>query len=210
MNNNDNDDSIKAFPLSWPLGRPRTPSQNRQGAAFRRGADRLSVTDGVRRLLAELDRFGAEQVVISSNVKPTLSGTPSRETPATGNDPGVAVYFRLKGQPHAMSCDKWNRVADNLAALAAHIEAIRGQLRWGCADVAQVFAGFRALSAVGAKKPWWTVLGFPVPPASVDVIERKRDELARLHHPDRGGNPNQMAEINSAFDEGRQALRARR
>ena len=201
------DPSIKTYPLAWPVGRPR--SKSRAPAAFRDGAGTgarlVSIEVGVRRLMNELRRFNATNVVISTNIKPTLSGRPSRETPDR-DDPGAAVYFRLDGRPHAMSCDRWSRVADNLAALAAHVEATRGQLRWGCADVAQVFAGFRELPAVGQKKPWWTVLGFKEAPASSDLIERKRDELARLHHPDFGGNPNQMAEINAAVDEGRRAL----
>lgn len=217
------DEDIRAYPLSWPIGRPR--AKYREAAPFHAKATETrtypngvkyqvsrkrvrSISEAVRYVAEELRRFEAVGVVISTNVKPTLSGMPSRETPK-GDDPGVAVYFRLSGQPHAMSCDKWNRVADNLAALAKHIEAIRGQLRWGCADVAQVFAGFRALPAVGAPKPWWTILGFREPPDAVEVLERKRDELARLHHPDRGGNPNQMAEINAAYDQGKQVLERR-
>ncbi len=128
---------------------------------------------------------------------------PGRETPKD-NDPGVAVYFRLRNLPHAIACDKWTRVSDNLTAIAKHIDAIRGQLRWGCATVDQVFAGFKALPAVGERRPWWTVLGFETPPPDFGPVERKRDELARRHHPDRGGNVNQMAEINAAYDEGRQ------
>lgn len=217
------EEDIRAYPLSWPIGRPRAKS--REAAPFHAKATETrtrpsgekytisktrvrSISEGVRAVAEELRRFGASGVVISTNVKPTLSGTPSRETPK-GNDPGVAVYFRLNGQPHAIAVDKWDRVADNLTAVSKHIEAIRGQLRWGCADVAQVFAGFRALPAVGAPKPWWTIMGFREPPASPEVLERKRDELARLHHPDRGGNPNQMAEINAAYDQGRQALERR-
>lgn len=200
------DDTVKAFPLAWPIGRPR--AKFRQPAAFSHRGEILQVPQGVRRVLDELGRFGATSIIISTNIKPTLSGFPARETP-TNNDPGVATYFRLKNLPHAMCCDKWNRVADNLAAIAKHVEAIRGQLRWGCAEAAQAFAGFRELPAVGHKRPWWEVLGFKDRPATIEVVERKRDELARLHHPDRGGNVHQMAEVNAAYDEGRRELGAR-
>jgi hypothetical protein len=201
------DESVKAYPLTWPVGRPR--SKTRQPAAFREGSgvhQRLvSIDGGLQRVLRALRLFGARGIIISTNIKPTLSGRPARETP-DGNDPGAAVYFRLNDQPHTIACDRWTRVADNLAAIAAHLEATRGQLRWGCAEVAQVFAGFRELPAMGERKPWWTVLGFPKPPTSAELLERKRDELARLHHPDRGGSVGQMAEINAAYDEGRAAL----
>jgi hypothetical protein len=207
--NDDDDNTIKAFPLAWPVGRVR--SKYRTQAAFSRACQLVSIAEGVRRVLHELGLFGASSVIISTNVKPTLSGFPSRETPHYGGnpgvaDPGVAVYFRLKNLPHAMCCDKWLRVADNLAAIAKHVEATRGQLRWGCADAAQAFAGFRELPAAEAKRPWWQIMGFPTRPASLEVVSRKRDELARRHHPDMGGNPNQMAEINAAYDEGRLEL----
>lgn len=200
------EDGPQAYPLQWPIGRPRTEPGRRQMAPFRHRGGLVPIAEGVRRLLAEVRRFHATDVVISTNVRPTLSGTPRQETP-TGGDPGVAVYFRLKDQPHAMSCDKWSRVADNLAALAAHIEAIRGQLRWGAADVAQVFAGFKALPAMGEVRPWWQVMGFKSDRGiTLEGLEAKFAELAHLHHPDRGGNANQMAEITAARAQGRATL----
>lgn len=196
-------DEIKSYPLCWPIARPRTMS--RSYARFSTDGKSLSVADGVKRLVPELERLGARGVIISTNVEPRLDGLPRGHGNPT--DPGVAVYFslRIAGQdyPHCISCDKWTHVADNLAAIAKHVGAIRGQLHWGAADTAQVFAGFRALPAVGAREPWWRILGFAKrEDVTAAKLEARRLELALKHHPDRGGSVSRMAEINAAADEG--------
>jgi hypothetical protein len=40
----------------------------------------------------------------------------------------------------------------------------------------------------------------PETPVNREVIKARQTELAKLHHPDHGGNPDQMAEINAAVD----------
>lgn len=213
---------LEAYPLSWPIGWTR--SRARESASFRHGqartekdalgrttwrrAERLNVGQALHsRLRPELARLGAKDVVISSNVPLRIDGLPisrAREP----DDPGVAVYFRLKGQPRVLACDRWDRVADNMAAIAVTIEAMRGISRWGSITADQVLGGFKALTAAEAKKPWWEVLGFGAPPSSFDAVEEKRQALALQHHPDRGGNANLMAEINAAVDEAARELGA--
>lgn len=186
-----------SYPLHWPVGRPRTSSRTRAAFATRSGGAGgllrpLTPAEGRDRVLDELDRLKAFDVVISSNL-----GGLSRAEP---RDPGVAVYFNLRNgkaasEKHCLACDRWDRVADNLAAIAAHVEAIRGQLRWGVGDVAQAFAGYKALPAVRA---WWEVLGV-APNAPPAAIKARRRELLERHHPDRGGDPAQAAEVNAAY-----------
>lgn len=200
-------DEISAYPLAWPLDRPR--SKYRSTAKFQvRWKDangywstgKLTMAAALDRLRGELGRFGAVRIVVSSNLPAGRDGLPlaNRETPH-GGDPGVACYFQLEGDPICLSCDKWDRVADNINAIALHIEAIRGQLRWGVADVRRAFAGFKALPAPA---PWWKKLDLPGPLADVDAIRARVRELAQVHHPDRGGSHERMAEITSAGQEG--------
>lgn len=189
-----------AFPLSWPPGWPRKPNPVRPRARFGSGSG-VSLGVGVHRVTSELRMLGATDVIISTNVRPRLDGLPSGDA-ANPVDPGAAVYFRVKGQPRVLACDKWDRLADNLAALAKHVEAIRGQVRWGVGSIEQAFGGYLALSAMGASKPWWEVLAID-PSAQWHQIEAKREALLHRHHPDKGGNANRAAEINAAFDEAR-------
>jgi hypothetical protein len=193
----------QAYPLAWPAGWPRKPNPYRPRAKFGAGSG-VSLGVGVQRLTHELRVLGAKDVIVSTNVKPRLDGLPSGDA-ANPSDPGAAVYFRIKSEPRALACDKWDRVADNLAALAKHIEAIRGQVRWGVGSLEQAFGGYLALTAVGAKQAWWEILALPSN-ATIAVVRAKQLALLAQHHPDKGGDQTRAAEINAAADEARRAL----
>lgn len=211
-------EDVDAYPLAWPVGWPR--AKYRERARFGAVGTRKSLTgestwkvrraltmaEGRDRLLEELDRLGAHQPVISTNVRTRADGN-LRGDAANPADPGAAVYFRFKGEPRVLAVDRWDRLADNLAALAAHIEAIRAIERYGVGSLAQAFAGYRALAAVGERQQWWQVMGFPARPKSWGEAKKKYEELMWKHHPDRGGNPNQAAEINAAWTEAEAELR---
>lgn len=210
----------QAYPLSWPMSWPRTnPSKRRTAPFFRRGMAstpgmwrpkaKLSMADVVADLYAELKRLGVGDwnVVISTNVELRQDGQPysNRKPP---EDPGAAVYFKLKGKPCVLACDKWNRVEDNLSAIARHIEAIRGQDRWGVGSVEQAFAGYTALPAPGDvnhEGTWWSVLGC-AHDAPLDVVKDAYRERARAAHPDNGGSHDAMVRINAAWDQARKAF----
>ena len=57
------------------------------------------------------------------------------------------MYFKLDSVPEGLvlACDRWLRVEDNIAAVAAHIGALRGIDRWGVGSVRQAFAGYKRL-----------------------------------------------------------------
>jgi hypothetical protein len=198
--------SVSAFPLQWPVGRPRKPAASRKRATFNRKvsngswheARELSVADALRRLQDELDRIGARYPVISTNLELRLDGFP-RSGQRDPDDPGVALYFDLKGKPHCMPCDTYDRVADNIAAIAKHIEATRAIDRFGVATVSEMFAGFQALPAPGTMRPWREVLGWPganLPDeGTINILWR---DLAKKAHPDAGGSHDLMAELNAA------------
>lgn len=196
---------MPATPLTWPVGRPRTRERKRARFGTRTQSDggyrqsrEMTIAGGMNRLRDELDLLGAEDTVVTTNLPVRKDGLPlsSAREPS---DPGVSVYFRLEGNAHCLACDRWDRVADNLAAVAAHIFAIRGQSRWGVGDLAQAFAGYRALPAMDAIKPWWERLGCKEPPATAAEAKAKWLTLAAKYHPDKGGCQDQAADINSAW-----------
>lgn len=208
--------SVSAYPLQWPAGRPR--KEHRKRAAFGKRVNNgkwdetkdLTVADAISRLQQEIDRLGARLPVISSNLEPRLDGLP-RSGQSEPRDPGVALYFDLNGKPHCMPCDTYDRVADNIAAIAKHIEATRAIDRFGVATVAEMFTGFAALPAPGAKRGWREVMDFMPgddPQITVEVIESRYRRLASTRHPDRpGGSHDKMAELNAARDEALKAVR---
>lgn len=201
-----------AYPLAWPQGKPRRTHGARKVGKFStakncpgqtwRSYESVSIAEATRRLQAELDRIGAGQAVLSSNLELRLDGSP-RSGQAEPIDPGVAVYFQLAGKPHCLPCDTYTRAADNIAAVAAHIEATRAIERHGVASIAEMFTGFQALPAPGST-PWWRVLQVPetAPLSEAEAAFRK---LAAERHPDLGGSDAMMADLNRARDEARKA-----
>jgi hypothetical protein len=191
----------ESYPLSWPTGWPRTrrPGGSRFGNGWTLYKARQS-------LQHELRLLNASSVVLSTNIALRLDGLPYSNSKEP-SDHGVAVYFRIKGEPRVLACDKWDRVVDNMVALAKHVEAIRGQLRWGVGSIEQAFGGYKALPEVGARKPWWDVLGVNQQ-APWDAIVRKRIALMEIHHPDKGGLPGRAQEINEAFTEADRSRKA--
>ena len=193
----------QAYPLQWPVGWPRTKTRTtaRFGQKDARGWHRQATIATAReRLQGQLDLLRAGNPVLSTNVELRLDGQPrsDRTDPA---DPGVAVYFTLRGKPTTLACDRWDRVADNIVALAKHIEALRGMDRWGVGTADQVFAGYQSLPA---PEQWWQVLGIDQG-ATVEVIDAAWRAKARDAHPDRGGTDAAMARLNAARDAGRAA-----
>jgi len=161
----------------------------------------LTIYVALQRLREQVDMLKGSRLVVSSNVQTRRDGLPLSKA-TEPKDPAVAVYFVWRGKTRAFPSDKWDRVADNIGAVAAHLDAIRRIERYAVGEVEQVFEGYKALPAVGAKAMWWTVLGFQEgPPAFVDSVLDKWRELIRKAHPDQGGSANQAAEINAAKDE---------
>ena len=159
----------------------------------------LTVAQARERLQDELARLRATLPILSSNLELRLDGMP-RSGQREPSDPGVALYFRLKGRSVALPCDRYTTVADNIAAIAAHIAATRAIERHGVASIEQMFRGFEALPAPGSAT-WRTILGIKgAEPVTADLINRRRRELAARHHPDTGGDAARMSEINAAAD----------
>jgi hypothetical protein len=210
-------DEHTRFPLSWPTNWKRTPARARQRAAFMQSVNRTEqrqTTDGrltnvtikraqqvsipaaTERLERQLALLGATQPVLSTNMPLRLDGRPRAEKDP--DDPGAAVYFRLNGQPRCLACDRWARLADNIAALAQHVDAVRRIDRYGVGTLDQAFAGYAALPDNTARD-WRTVFGFgdDTLPTWPDVEERFK-AAARAAHPDAGGTHEQMARLTEA------------
>lgn len=211
------DEKISRYPLQWPVGWKRTAEHRRESGRFttKRYSNRqepVTVSEAVDRLLAELQRMAIAErdVIISTNVEPTLSGRP-RSGERKPQDPGAAVYWRDMGKDRCMAIDRYTEVAQNIAALAATIEAMRAIERHGGAAILdRAFTGFTALPppiVAGMKRPWREVLGFP-PEATVnvDMLSARYRARASQEHPDKGGDPVKMAELNAARDEALQEL----
>lgn len=218
---------ITRNPLCWPVGWKRTPPSQRKGARFSKGERKyhtysdgttnayttqrdLTVSDATARLLSCLAKMNVsdDDVIVSSNLALRLDGLP-RSGQGAPADPGVAVYWQKRGEPmRCMAVDQYSAVADNLAAVAATLEHMRGIERHGGAAILdRAFTGFAALPAPGAARAWRDVLGVPKDaPLGIELARRAYRRLASQNHPDRGGSAARMAEINAAWEQAQEAL----
>jgi hypothetical protein len=221
-------ETVQAFPLQWPAGWRRCEPHQRERAKFgksvpqyrdrwengrvvgrERSYDRreaLSIAEATARVLEELQRMGVDRddVVISTNLRLRLDGLPASAQSAP-KDPGAAVYWRSGTGTRCMAIDRYDRVQDNLAAIAATLGYMRGIDRHGGASILdRAFQGFVALPAPRA---WWQVLELKGPNPTRAELEAQHRRLAMKHHPDRGGDPERMADINAARDQGMEAIR---
>lgn len=197
--------TVAPYPLQWPAGRKRRTAYERKAGAFSSSRESpgahaaISVSAALDRLQAELDRIGAKHPVVSSNLETRLNGLP-KSTNFQPGDPGVAVYFHLGGRPTCLPCDTYSRVAQNIAAVAAHIAATRAIERHGVATVAEMFHGFAQLPPPEKpRRPWWEVLGVAreSPAEMINAAFRIR---AKTAHVDAGGSHDAMAELSAARD----------
>lgn len=192
----------EAFPLQWPDGWPRTPSHKRGPSRFGKnlGASQIN------KLQNELRLLGARHVVISSNVPLRQDGLPyASETKRRYDDPGVAVYFQLKGKALSMARDRYNTPWENIRSLILAIDAMRSIERHGGSTMMErAFSGFAAIAPPDWKKPWREVFGVQ-PDWRGDITTLYR-EKARNRHPDSGGSNDLMSELNVAYAEAKNEL----
>jgi hypothetical protein len=217
-----------AYPLAWPTGYKRRAHHERIWSKFSRRVqsstssytrrESITVTDGVSRVMKAIKGFSRvghcwradlADVVISTNLRTRLDGLPASNQ-REPEDPGVAVYFVLDGKPTAICADRYLKVAENLAAVAATIEALRDIERHGATEADRAFAGFMALPEKAAARTFYEVLGIPrEQPLSQAVIDAQWKEKAKTCHPDRpGGSHDAFTELNTARDQAITALTA--
>ena len=182
--------TAEAYPLHWPDGWPRSEYVYRARYHTQFGK-------ALNHLTAELRRFHAYSIVISSDVPLRRDGYPYASQAASHKgDQGVAVYFSIeRDKPGSLSqqviaCDHWDTVRDNLHACGLTIAAMRMIGRTGATDIIRrAFSGFKALppGPVTAHATWWEVLKVDPRTATPATINAAYRKLARVTHPDGGG-----------------------
>ncbi|MDR6642801.1 hypothetical protein J2X57_002013 [Luteibacter sp. 1214] len=199
--------TIPAHPLAWPTGWKRTSGGSRATSSFgtkRTGAKRrLTIAEAVARVRHVLALMGAgdDDLVISTNLRLRVDGFP-RSDQAEPADPGVAVYWRpRRNSDETMRCmaiDLYDRVADNLAAVAATLDAMRAIERHGGAAILdRAFTGFVALPRPTSPS-WPAVLGVAAGAPDHEVRAAYR-RLRAEHHPDRGGDRDSFEGVQAAW-----------
>lgn len=201
------------YPLAWPAHRPRRKPQDRMRGDFVAGGKAITLAAAADKLEDQIERLGGRYPVLSSNIELRMDGRPraDRSPPA---DPGVCVYFELKGRPLAMACDAYTTAQMNVAAIANHIDAVRRQERYGVASAEESLQAFAALPAPDqaialGERSCWDVLGRNrIDIERITTAGQRQAEIqaawrarAAAAHPDKGGTAAAMAQLNAARDQ---------
>jgi hypothetical protein len=126
-------------------------------------------------------------------------------------DPGVALYFALRGRQMVMARDAYNTVMDNLRSIELAVAHLRGLERHGGASMMErAFTGFAALPPPqeSQRRPWRDVMtlqqvdamGFDNP-ALLSVVEATYRRLAKS-----ADTTEAMVALNLAVEDARKEL----
>jgi DnaJ-domain-containing protein 1 len=130
------------------------------------------------------------------------------------------IIFDRGGRRYVFRCDKYGDPLDNLRAAQLTITYLwRALEEYGVTSeeqalersFAQFFLGFEAvpddtvLLLGSGRDEWWEILGVD-PNADRQAVVNAYRALAKIHHPDTGGDPGDFKRLREAYDQALQAL----
>jgi hypothetical protein len=130
------------------------------------------------------------------------------------------IVFDRGGRRYVFRCDKYDDPLDNLRAAQLTITYLwRALEEYGVTSeeqavdrsFAQFFLGFEAapddtvLLLGSGRDEWWEILGVD-PDADRQTVVNAYRALAKIHHPDAGGNPEDFKRLREAYERALQAL----
>lgn len=135
---------------------------------------------------------------------------------------GVKVIFDRAGKRYIRECNNWESSIDNLRVIGLQIEYLYRALEVYGQNISEtsfdvefdkIFSGFlatpddSALLLGDGRSPWYEVLGVKKESAKRD-IQNAFKALARVHHPDVGGNEEDFKRLRAAYDEAIKACKS--
>ena len=151
-------------------------------------------------------RINPKTVIVSSNVVLNKDGG-IRSGQRDPDDPAVAIYYVLDGDPKCIPMDTYDRVADNIASVAQCLNDMRSLERHGHRISNKVYSAFSALPPPGqvSSITWREVLDY----YGHDINECKaawRKKISQ-NHTVHGGDQDAAANINLAWGQAKEALK---
>lgn len=172
--------------------------------------------------MAAARRFAAQETTIYRDLQATM-----RKLGATSlrvgerdllnpRDVKAEIRWDRAGKRYVVRCQKWGVFLDNLRAAERTIHYLhRAVIEYGAESseksmaeaIDTFFAGFEALPddsvlMLGSgDKAWWEVLGVNQTATKPEVTSAYRG-LARVHHPDAGGDAGMFKRLRRAYEQG--------
>jgi hypothetical protein len=128
----------------------------------------------------------------------------------------VEAHFDRSGMRYVFRCSQWGDVMDNLRAIYHRIRHLyMAFFEYGVTSDQQelfddefqrVFGGFIAtpddtvLMLTDGSQQWWEILGVEKG-ATREAAKNAYRALAKVHHPDAGGDPDDFKRLRKAYDQ---------
>ena len=160
-------------------------------------------------------RFSAQESTVKSNLRTTMNKIEATslkiETDEMGGE--VKVIFDRNGKRYVKRCNKWEYALDNLRAIQLSIEYLyRAVEVYGVEGEEfdtvfnSIFIGIEAtpddsVLMIGNQDNWYEVLGVDINSTKNEIMNAYRS-LAKIHHPDVGGNTDTFQKLRKAYEEG--------
>ena len=130
-----------------------------------------------------------------------------------GQDVSARIYFDRHGKRYVSQCGQWPHFLDNLRAAQLAIEyTYRIGEAYGVnyAELKhqdlfdRIFAALEApldpgVLLLGSGNNWWEVLGLSRQASRTEIVNAYR-ALAKVHHPDVGGDVEQFKRLRAAYE----------
>ena len=161
-------------------------------------------------------RFSAKESTIKKDLRNTINKIDATSLKISMDEFSgeVEVIFDRNGKRYIKTCSLWENSLDNLRAIGLSIEYLyRAVEIYGVESqeefsnlLDQTFIGIEAtpdnlVLKIGFSDTWWEILGVKKD-AQEKEIKNAYKSLARVHHPDSGGDAEQFQKIRKAYDEG--------
>ena len=161
-------------------------------------------------------RFKALETTTKNHLRNTMHKIEATslkiETDEMGGE--VKVIFDRNGKRYTKSCSKWENALDNLRAIQLSIEYLYRAVEVYGVDTEEefselfetLFIGMEAtpdddvLMLSSGDKEWWEFLGIKKDSNKKDIINAYK-ALAKVHHPDTGGDIETFKRLRKAYDE---------
>ncbi len=163
-------------------------------------------------------RFKAMESTVKSNLRSTMNKIEATSLKIETNEMSgeVKVVFDRAGKRYVRRCNKWEISLDNLRAIQLSIEYLyRAVEVYGVEGEEfdtifnSIFIGIEAtpddsVLMLGNKDKWYEILGVDVNSTKNEIINAYR-ALAKIHHPDVGGNKDTFQKLRQAYEDGLEA-----
>lgn len=160
-------------------------------------------------------RFTAKESTVKKELKSTMNKIEATSLKISMDEftGEVEVIFDRNGKRYTKKCSKWENSLDNLRAIGLSIEYLYRAIEiYGIESQEEfntlfdsTFLGIEAMPddgvlLLGNSTNWWEILGITKEADKQDKINAYK-AMAKVHHPDSGGNPEQFIKIRKAYEE---------